>query len=358
MNRPALTATRMAQTALAGAFLLFSGCAVGPEFQAPDRNALAGVEYLNQSIATGRSPEKGWWTQLKDPILNEYIEVLLTGNLTLQESFSRVEQARERVTIARGDLAPSVSGNPSGGRSFSSSALNPEQRVYQGNYDAQLSLSWQLDLFGKIRRSIESAKADVAATEADVDGVWQSLIAQLAQERISASVNQRLLQLATSNAENRRKILERVQRRYDLGTQNAEARDVYLAEDNYRSTQADLAEFRRLLTDNLYRIDILLGRRPGSVTVESASTFPLLAQPPPIPETLPIALLDSRPDLEAAELRLRAANADIGVAVADLYPNVSLSACQTMPTAPAVVRSYGPSRSIAKPASSARLPSS
>jgi outer membrane protein TolC len=145
------------------------------------------------------------------------------------------------------------------------------------------------------------------------------LVAELFNRRVGIAVNQRLLALAQENATNRQTLYDLVKHRYELGTPGSTLSDVYLAEDNFTSVQAEVAEFQRLLTDEVYRFDVLLGRPPGSIHLNHAS-FPLLSASPDAPSLIPAALLDRRPDLRASELRVQAANANVSVAVSDLYP--------------------------------------
>ena len=305
--------------------LLIAGCAVGPDYTTPGHELTTDSSFVNadagmESIGSG---EIAWWEQIEDTTFQTYVETLLQDNLELKEIGERIFQANERRIIQGGNYYPSLGGNFSGSRSAQRFDFN-NQRFYVNRFDTDLSVSWQLDLFGKIKRSVESAEATLQATEAERDALIQSLIADLANRRIGASINTRLLELARENAANQRMLYELIQRRYSLGAHDIEMADVYLAEENHARALSEIPEFERLLSDELYQLDVLLGKRPGHTA--RAASFPLVAEPPAIPEVIPLNLLDRRPDLRASELRVRAANADIGVAIADLYPSLNLSA--------------------------------
>ena len=305
--------------------LLIASCAVGPDYTAPGHDLAADSSFVNADPCTesNQEAESVWWEQIEDTTFQRYVKILLKDNLELKEIGERIFQANERRIMQGGSYYPSLNGQVSGSRSAQRFDLNNE-RFYANRYDAVLSVSWQVDLFGKTRRSVESAEATLQATEAERDAMIQSLIADLANRWIGVSVNARLLELARENASNRKMLYELVQNRYNLGADNMEMADVYLAEENYTSLLSEITEFERLFADELYQLDVLLGKRPGSMD-GAAAAFPLITEPPALPDVIPLDLLDRRPDLRAAELRVQAANADIGIAVADLYPALNLS---------------------------------
>jgi NodT family efflux transporter outer membrane factor (OMF) lipoprotein len=245
--------------------------------------------------------------------------------LALQEAGERVIQARERANIERGRDKPSLSADGSASRSFAPSNTASSKRLYTTSYGAELNASWQIDLFGKIRRAVESSDASFKASVYDRHALTHALIADLLNRRIAVAINKNLLELAQKNAQNRADISKLVKRRYNLGVRKTALADVYLAEENATNVLADTHQFERLLADQVYRLDVLLGQVPGTTQPERTD-FPLLAEPLDVPLCLPADLLDRRPDLKASELRLKAANADIGVAVSDLYPSLSLGA--------------------------------
>ncbi len=311
-------------TYIACSLLLLTSCAIGPEYSRPATNISKTSNFINDVQTEGDVyPISHWWERIDDPLLKSYIENLLQGNLDLQQASERVIQAHERVNIQRGGLFPSLGAGADASRSFSS--LSSNNRIYTTSYGTDLSTSWQVDLFGKIRRSVESASAGYEASLFDQQALTHALIAELLNRRIAIAVYGNRLELARQNVKNRKETYDLVKNRYDLGVQGTSAADVYLAEENYTSVQADVHEFERLLADQIYSFDVLLGQMPGTTT-PLASDFPLLPPPLDVPLCMPADLLDRRPDLRASELRLAAATADIGIAVADLYPSLTLGA--------------------------------
>ncbi len=316
---------------LSFAAALLASCAVGPDYNRPDTSATITGEFLNAPETQEEFSSRLWWEQIDDPLLPSYIDTLLEQNLDLKEAGARILQARARLGTSRADYFPSLGANSSANRNFSpSNSFNiPGQaggteRVFNTNYVTELETSWEIDLFGRIRKSVESADASFQASLYDRDALTNSLIAELVNRRIAIATNQRLLSLAEQNAENRRQIYELVQRRYDMGVANNDLADVLEAKENLTTVQADINQFKRRLTNEVYAFDILLGQTPGTTDV-TASSFPVLPPPLDVAVCVPASLLDRRPDLKANEFRLIAANADIGVAVADLYPSLNLS---------------------------------
>ncbi len=316
--------------------LFVSACTVGPDFVKPNtpaNNSTGFMNELHQDASSQSAVKQGtinrWWERIDDPLLASYVEQLLRQNLALKEAGERVVQARERANIARGNNKPSLNVDGTASRSFSPSntSLFPggNKRIYTTTYGAELNAAWQIDLFGKIRRAVEASDANFKASVYDRHALTHALIAELFNRRVAIAVNQNLLALAQKNAKNRADILKLVRRRYNLGVRQTALADVYLAQENSTNVLADTHQFERLLADQVYQLDVLLGQVPGTTKPQDAH-FPLLAPPLDVPLCLPADLLDRRPDLKASELRLKAANADIGVAIADLYPSLSLGA--------------------------------
>lgn len=309
--------------------LFLSACAAGPDFMRPDTAATGQQAFVNQPASASNPSVMGlWWKKIDDPYIGGHVDRLLTQNLDIRQASARIAQARARLGVQRGAYFPSVSGNSSASRSFTAfpipSLPSGSERIFANNYDAGLSASWEVDLFGRIRRSTEAARAQFDATIYDQDALVHSLISELVRRRIAISVQNRLLQLARDNSANREKILTLVRNRYERGVNTTRVEDFLLAQENFTTVNADVYQFQRRLSDELYAFDVLLGQAPGT-TNPSDLSFPLLPAPLDSPVCVPASLLDRRPDLRASELRLKAANAEIGVAIADLYPNLTLS---------------------------------
>ncbi len=306
--------------------LFLTSCAVGPDYSRPDTKLNDDNRFINSMLEQDDIyPISEWWKRIDDPILSFYISKLLAENPSLEQAGERVIQAQERLNIERGGFFPTIGADAGATRSFSSinNGIGPlSGRNYVTSYTADLSSSWQIDLFGRIRRSVEAADASFRASLFERQALIHSLIAELLTRRITIAINQRRLDLAKQNVKNRKSTYDLVKNRYNLGVSGSSAADVYLAEENFQTVQSDIHEFERLLANEIYSLDVLLGQLPGT-TDPTASKFPLLPPPLKTPDCLPADLLDRRPDLRASELRLTASTADIGVAVADLYPDLS-----------------------------------
>ncbi|MFP4314107.1 MAG: efflux transporter outer membrane subunit [Alphaproteobacteria bacterium] len=303
--------------------LALSSCVSGEQIAMPFFGLWQDSAYINATQnmdIAGAPPMARWWTRIDDPLLEDYVSRLLDDNLTLMQAGARVIQAREALNIQAGAYYPSAQGNVSAGRSFRPGVSD---RVFTDSYAAELETSWKIDLFGKIRKSVESSRQTFRASLYDLEALKHSLIAELTKRRIGVAVQKRLLELARQNAENRKDFYDLVKRRYDLGAQGVSASDVYLAQENYTSVEADIHQFERLLAEESYALDVLLGVMPGT-TDPFASEFPMVTPPLDMPVCLPADLMDRRPDLKSSALRLEAAKADISVAIADLYPSVTL----------------------------------
>lgn len=311
------------------ATVVLAGCMAGPDYERPAGATALPAEFRNPAdparTGTPVTSMAPWWEQIEDPGFATDAQTLLRDNLSLMAATERVAQAEARLAIQQGGNRPAVAAGGGGGRGFNPNPIGPQpERIYADTFSADLSVGWTMDLFGRVRRSIEAGEAGFAASMADREALTQLLMAELLNRRVSVATNRQLLELAEQNVRNRDLLYRLVRQRYETGARGAQLADVYLAEDSATSVRAEVAELQRVLTDEIYRLDVLLGRQPGSVEVDTAS-FPLLSPPPPAPDAVPAELLDRRPDLRASDLRARAANANVGVAVADLYPSFQIT---------------------------------
>ena len=304
---------------------LLSACALGPDFLRPVTAATSQASYINAVEETHPTKKMDhWWKQINDPLLNKHITELRSQNLQLIQAAERLIQARAAVTTQTGAYYPSVSATANAGRSFTPNTIGANGRTYINSYNPELSSTWEVDIFGRIRRSVEAADATYIASMYDREALLHSLIADLVSLRVEIAVNKRLLDLAKKNVQNRKEIYDYIRNQYELGVQGSNPQNVFQAEDNLTFVQSDVHTYERLLADALYRFDVLLGKPPGA-TNPTETEFPMIVPPIETPTCVPADLLDRRPDLRASELRIKAANAEIGVAIADLFPTLSLS---------------------------------
>ncbi len=301
------------------------GCAIGPDYKRPDVAAQAIKSYINAPREAGDQAMARWWTRLNDPVVDQLITTALANNFTLQSARERVIQAREQVVIAQGAYYPSLAADTGASRSaIPSGSGNPliTSKTYNTSFDAGLATSWELDLFGQNRRTAWAARAGLQAAEAEREALAQALIANIVRQRVAIATLARRVDLVRDIAVSRDNTVQIVERRYRNGVDSTGALDIRLARENFASAQAQIPPLESSLTDALYGLDILLGRVPGVTKIEAVDFAPLPRQEKIIIDP-PVSLLDRRPDLRASELRLKAANEGIGIAMADLYPNIT-----------------------------------
>ena len=326
---------------------LAASCTVGPEYRRPEtavdridafRHAPDDLRQVSATESFSR-----WWRSMDDPWLDRSVDLLLEDNLQLKEAAARVHQAWARLGIVRGGRLPAVALSGSALRSFQGTgAVFPQsgagvpatagtptaagggERLYFTRLEMGLSTSWQLDLFGRLERAATAAGMEYLAALAEAEALVHSLIAELARRRVSVATLRQRIELVEETVENRELTLTVVERRYRRGIADTSAADVYLARENLAAAAARIPSLRSELRQQLHTIDVLLGLVPGTTVAAETGMAPL---PPPngVSVGLPARLVDRRPDLRANELRLAASVEQIGVTVADLYPDLTLT---------------------------------
>lgn len=303
-----------------------AGCAVGPDYVRPKVEAPAQYKELegwHTAQPSDTVPRGEWWAMFGDPELDRLIARVDISNQNLRVAEARLRQARALADQARAGLLPTVSANASATRSKSPSLPNAPSFANGpvNNYNASLSASWELDLWGRVRRSVEAGEAEVQASAADLEAARLSAQATLAQNYLSlrvADANRRTLE---DTVEAYQRTVQLTRNRYAAGV--AARVEVVQAEVQLRSTQAQLIDVGIQRAQLEHAIAIQLGIPPADLTIAAA---PLAARMPAIPAGVPSQLLERRPDIAAAERRTAEANARIGVAQAAFFPTVTLSA--------------------------------
>jgi outer membrane protein, multidrug efflux system len=308
------------------------GCTtVGPDYQRPENAVIAAktatgpfVGADNESFAT-EPPPGAWWQLYRDPTLDGLIQQALAANTDLRVASATIARAEASLDLAKDKRLPSTSL----GAAPSYTRLSPqEQLLPQVNippeylYSLGASLSYQVDLFGQIRRAIEAAQADVAATRAAYDTVRITVVAETTRAYADACSAGREIGVAEQSVALQARSTELTERRFHQG--RGISLDVTRAaalEDRVRASIPPLQAARRIA---LYRLAVLTGRPPAefSAAVAQCAQEPLLNKPIPIGDGS--ALLARRPDVRRAEYTLHAATAQVGVVTADLYPKISL----------------------------------
>jgi len=316
---------------IAAAVFAVSGCAavgpdyVAPELSVPDAWHLRIVEQVEQGP---EAPLQNWWTVFDDPALNQLIERARSGNLDLQTAASRVKAARASLAITSGARLPGLNAGGQTSRTRQSddgwlAQVAPDDGFEAQNlYELALDASWEVDLFGRIRRSIESSQAQYESTLETERDVMVTLFAEVALTYIELREFQARLRYAAENIAVQQQALDLASERYRTGLSSE--LDVVQASATLAMTQAEQPNLETARNQALYRLAVLLGVPAGSLDAELASAA---AIPKPVGRTalgLPVDVVRQRPDVRAAERRLAAQTAQIGVATADLYPDFTL----------------------------------
>ena len=305
--------------------ILLAGCAaVGPDYAAPERATPAtwrGAAAAGVAVApTAPTDLANWWRQLDDPTLTGLIEQALQTSLDLRTAQAKLREARARRALAGAELFPTVSGSAAGQRVKASgeSGGGGTANRFSAGFDA----SWELDIFGGLRRSVEAAQADLEASEASLRDVQVSLAAEAAINYVELRASQAALDIARANAASQAETLQLTQWRAQAGLTST--LDVEQARANLEQTQAQIPSLETSRAEAEQRLAILLGQPPGALAERLAQPGGIPRIPSRVTVGIPADTLRQRPDVGVAERRLAAETARIGVAEAQAYPNFSL----------------------------------
>ncbi len=311
---------------IAFVFAFLAGCAVGPDYVRPQIEAPAQYKELQgwrQAEPRDALPRGSWWTMFGDRELDALMARVELSNQTLRAAEARFRQSRALADQARAALFPALSANASATRSKSPSLSNQPSFALGAvnNYNVALNTSWELDVWGRVRRSVEAGEADWQASAADLEAARLSAYAALAQNYFALRVADATRQVLEDTVAAYERTLELTRNRYAAGV--AARVDVVQAEVQWKSAQAQLVDVGVERAQLEHAIALLVGEAPAAFSIERA---PFAAGMPTIPVGLPSELLERRPDVAAAERRVAAANAQIGVAKAAYFPSLTLSA--------------------------------
>lgn len=301
--------------------LAVSACAVGPDYRAPD-TAPARIEALEAGDYDRTDFEAAWWQQFDDPTLSQLVQQSLEENRELRVAFARLRAARAIRDDVGNDQLPVITSRASGEFGKAQQPPTSEQRIRQERYDLGLDMAWELDLFGRIQRSIEASEAQSEAAEAELYQLQVSLIAELVDAYGNLRGAQLRERIARDNLKNQSQSRALTEQLRDAGI--GSELDVLRADARLAATEASLPQLQADEARARHRIATLLGQRPEQLSVDlSPRPLPVIAKALPIGD--PAELVRRRPDVRVAERQLAAATANVGVATADLFPRVSLS---------------------------------
>lgn len=306
---------------LAVAAVLLAGCkSVGPDYERPQLPLPA--QYGEAENQTQAQVLSTWWMLYQDQILNDLISKALLNNTDVKLAVARIEEADAVMQEVGAALYPQVDLNVNGSRSrVTEVGANPVITNPRSNYKAQLGTSFEIDFWGKLQRAKESARAQALSSRYAKETVKLSLTGLVATNYLVLRSLESQISLTQDNLKSRDESLALTQRRLEGGV--ASALDVHQAEVASANLSAQLAELTRLRALSLHQLAVLTGTLDLIIAAADINTMPI---PPTPPAGLPSSLLEARPDVRQAEQQMIAANANIGVAKAALYPSISLTA--------------------------------
>jgi NodT family efflux transporter outer membrane factor (OMF) lipoprotein len=303
-------------------FGLLTGCMVGPDYQEPRINLSSSFANRDQPGFSNQETEVFWWRGFNDERLNRLVDLAIAGNHDLRIATARLREARALWSEIESDRFPTVTSQGSYSRERQSKVRAPGVRdrdldLYNIGFDA----TWELDFFGRVRRSLEAASADVEAQEATRRDVSVILLAEIARNYLELRGAQNQLEVAVRNAENQRETLNLTVAVLEGGC--GTELDTSRAEAQLTSTLATIPPLESRIKGAIYRLSVLTGQQPTALEKELSEALPSPALPKIVALGQPEDLLRRRPDIRIAERSLAAATARIGVAVADLFPRVT-----------------------------------
>ena len=323
------------------AIFLLSACAVGPDYEAPKHDVDASFKDSNDKQYEQNEILIDWWRSFNDQKLNELIDDTVRGNKTVAQALARVNEARAFRQESEFDLLPTITSagsyqklhnatstlpfdTTSGATSSPTIGYKTYQEIYQVGADA----TWELDLFGRVRREVEENRAAEDASMGDLQDALRVEIAEMATNYLELRGAQATLAVAAKNAKSQSETVRLTKAQADTG--QASELDTARAEAQYHGTEATIPPLEASIKTYIHRISVLTGRNPEELEDELLKGVPIPNYKGAISIGDPVAMLRSRPDVHAAERRLAAATADIGVNEGNLFPKVTFNGTLTM----------------------------
>jgi NodT family efflux transporter outer membrane factor (OMF) lipoprotein len=333
--------------------LSIAGCTVGPKYHRPAAEvppAYKEVGDWKPAQPNDQNLSGNWWEVFQDPQLNALEAQVNVSNQNLKAAEAQYTQARALLRYHRADLFPTVAASPSATRSKTSANRQPHSPSFNGitfnDFQIPFELSYQIDLWGRVRRTVESYRDQAQASAADLAGVNLSMHSQLALFYFQARTLDAEEQLLSSTVTQYEQALELIRNRFAGGLSSDV--EVQQAETQLETTRALAIDVGVARAQYEHAVAVLIGKPPASFNL---APLPLTMPPPPIPVGLPSELLERRPDIASAERLMGSANAQIGVAKSAYYPLVNLAAAggfesgsiTTLLSGPSILWSAGPS---------------
>jgi multidrug efflux system outer membrane protein len=323
MNQATSTTRQVTQRAAVCLAVAVAGCTVGPDYRRPTVEVPDAWRISHEEAA--RISDVAWWDRFNDPVLSHLVRGALENNKDLAIAVANVDLAFAQYGITRSALFPQVDGNASAVRDGASqntlpSKIPPGHEAFN-DLRLNVSASYEVDLWGKLRRETEAARADLLASEEGQRTVVLTVVSSVASAYVQLRALDRQLDIAKATTGTLGAAARLQQARFDEGA--TPESDYRQAQSQYETAAAQVPELERQIVRQENVIRVLLGANPGPIERGSAIDDLKL---PDVPEGLPSSLLERRPDIRQAEQNLIAANADIGVAKAAYFPQISLTA--------------------------------
>jgi NodT family efflux transporter outer membrane factor (OMF) lipoprotein len=312
------------RTAAAALVAISAGCgAVGPDYEAPEPAVPAGFREAHAALTAAPADAGAWWRRLGDPVLDGLVARAARQSLDIREALARVQEARALRGVARAEHFPVLDSEVSYRRRRDSenTPLGPFA-VEADRYFAGFEASWEIDLWGRIRRLVEAADADLAATVEAARAVAVAVAAETAASYVELRAMQERIAIARNNIALQEQTLALVRARFESGLVGE--RDVAQAASNLATTRSRVPALASAQRTAENRLTVLLGLPPGALAEELAAAKPVPVPPVEIAVGVPADLVRRRPDVRAAERELAAETARIGVAEGELYPRLTL----------------------------------
>ncbi len=316
--------------------LMLSACTVGPDYARPTTPEPESWATPPEGGVTTAAPDpealRQWWTTLGDTRLDALVTAAIAGNLDLKAARARIIEARALRGIVEADGLPQIDARAGytrertsentafgGGGGGGPGAANTETDFFQAGFDA----NWELDIFGRVRRGVQAADADIDAAVATRDDVLVSLLAEVARNYVELRAFQRRAAIAESNIRVQQETVTLSAARFKAGLSSE--LDLQRAESLLATTRASLPSFAAGMRAAAHRLAVLTGQTPGALVADLSAVAPIPGIPGEVRVGVPADVLRRRPDVRAAERRVAAASARVGVATADLYPRLTLN---------------------------------
>jgi multidrug efflux system outer membrane protein len=317
--------------------LVVTGCMVGPNFHSPKTRAPSAWfgPTPHMSFDAARQAELvHWWTTFNDPMLTSLVDRAVKSNLDLQQAQARILQAWANRGIVAADLWPTIDStatvtrsrsvtSSSGATTATGTTVTPVTVGKMHNlFQAGLDAAWELDVFGRVRRNIEAADADIQVSIEDYRGTLVTLVAEVALNYINLRDFQQEIIIAQNNLQSQQHTAGLTRKRFQVGL--VSALDVANAEALVATTSSQIPVLETAAQQAIYNLSVLLALEPAALVKELSPASAIPTNPPEIPMVMPSALLLRRPDVRSAEAQIHSATARIGAATADLFPRFNL----------------------------------